>query len=292
MGSKAKLIDKLAKFFPNADNFYDLFGGGFSVTHYMMRHRLKHYKNFYYNELRKETVDLVRDAINGKYNFDQFKPEWVDRDIFHSKKDSDAYIRFIWSFGNKGTSYLYGKHIENEKRSIHQAVVFNEFDDWFKNTFKIDKWPNSLSITGKRLYLKKIKTGLQNQFIERLEQLQRLEQLHLSSLSYDQVEIKPNSVIYCDIPYKGTADYGNSFDHDKFFDWAHAQENPVFISEYKVNDGRFHLLKEIDHKSTLSATNNTKKVTERLYGNDKAMAIIQAHRSGKSILLSEAKQNG
>ena len=72
MGGKAKLIDKLAKFFPNADNFYDLFGGGFSVTHYMMRHRLKHYKNFYYNELRKETVDLVRDAINGKYNFDRF----------------------------------------------------------------------------------------------------------------------------------------------------------------------------------------------------------------------------
>ena len=42
-GSKTKLIEKIARFFPNADNFYDLFGGGFSVSHYMLKHRSKNY---------------------------------------------------------------------------------------------------------------------------------------------------------------------------------------------------------------------------------------------------------
>ena len=34
-GSKTKIVEHIAKYFPNADHFYDLFGGGFSVTHYM-----------------------------------------------------------------------------------------------------------------------------------------------------------------------------------------------------------------------------------------------------------------
>jgi hypothetical protein len=90
------------------------------------------------------------------------------------------------------------------------------------------------------------------------------------------VKIEPNSVIYCDIPYKGTAEYGNSFSHIDFFNWANAQENPVFISEYKVDDTRFFLLKEFVHRTTFSSggLKNT-PVTERLYGNKVAYDIIQ-----------------
>jgi DNA adenine methylase len=46
------------------------------------------------------------------------------------------------------------------------------------------------------------------------------------------VKILPNSVIYCDPPYKGTAGYLSDFDHDKFWDWARSQPYPVFVSEY------------------------------------------------------------
>jgi site-specific DNA-adenine methylase len=291
-GSKTKIIGDIAKFFPNADHFYDLFGGGFSVTHYMLKHRSKSYKHFHLNEIRTGICELVKDAISGKYSYQVFKPEWIDRDRFTRDKESNAYIKIIWSFGNNGKNYLFGKDIESEKRSMHQAVVFDEFDDFMKNTVKLDKWPNSLDITGKRLYLRmqlrKIeRIDLQRlqrlEQLERLQQLQRLEQLQqlqrlvFTTLDYRQVKVEPNSIIYCDIPYQGAASYGSEFSHIDFFDWADSQDNPVFISEYKVNDDRFHLLKQFKHRTKfLNGVNNA--VTECLYGNKLAHEIIQKAR--------------
>ena len=171
-GSKTKLIEKIARFFPSADHFYDLFGGGFSVSHYMIVHRRKSYKQFHYNEIRPGLCELIKDAIEGKYSYDVFKPEWISRERFMRDKESNAYIKIIWSFGNNGEGYLFGKDIENEKRSMHRAVVFDEFDEFMVNTFKINKWPNQFTITGKRLYLKR----LINNRID-LQQLERLQQL-------------------------------------------------------------------------------------------------------------------
>ena len=307
-GSKTKVIEQIARYFPNADHFYDLFGGGFSVSHYMIENRKKSFKQFHYNEIRKGLPELIQDAIAGKYNYDVFKPEWISREIFMSEKESNCYIKIIWSFGNNGENYLFGKDIEEQKRSMHMAVVFDEFDQFMIDTFKIDKWPNHLDITGKRLYLIRIlavekkRVDLQRlerlQQLERLEQLeqlerleqlqqlqqlQRLEQLHFTNLSYEQVEIKPNSVIYCDIPYQGTADYGNSFNHKMFFDWANAQNNPVFVSEYQIKDDRFYLLKEISHRSTFASCGNKNiPVTERLYGNKIANDIIKNFKKAKN----------
>ena len=277
-GSKAKLVHRICKMFPGADNFYDLFGGGFSVTHYMLKYRKNSFKEFHFNELRPGICELIKDAINGKYNFNVFKPEWISREKFMNEKESNAYIKIIWSFGNNGENYIFGKDIEKEKRSMHQAVVFNEFDSTMKRLFNIDKWPNDLSITAKRLLLKKIcakRIDLQQleqlerlERLERLEQLERLERLHFTNLDYRQVEIKQNSIIYCDIPYKSTADYGSNFNHKEFYNWADNQLNPVFISEYGLDDNRFTLLKEFSHRSTYSSTKNTNgKTTERLFNN-------------------------
>lgn len=286
-GSKTKIIDKIARFFPNADHFYDLFGGGFSVTHYMLKNRRKSFKYFHYNEIRPGLCEMIKDAIDGKYNYDVFKPDWISRERFMAEKESNAYIKIIWSFGNNGRSYLFGQDIENQKRSMHQAVVFDEFDNFMMDTLKIDKWPNKLSIQGKRLYLKRIinqRVDLQQlqqlQQLEQLEQLQQLERLQqleqplLTNLDYKRVLIEPNSVIYCDIPYQGTTDYGNTFGHKEFFDWAASQQNPLFISEYNVIDDRFFLLKEFKHRTTFSSGGNS-PVVEKLYGNKIAYDIIQ-----------------
>ena len=282
-GSKGKIIDQIAKFFPNADHFYDLFGGGFSVSHYMLEHRNKSYKNFHYNEIRNGLCELIQDAINGKYNYNVFKPEWISRERFFKEKESNAYIKIIWSFGNNGDAYLFGKEIEEEKRSMHQAVVFDEFNDWFINTFKINKWPPFLDITGKRLYLKALIRNIKRidlQQLQQLERLQQLQRLSFTNKSYEEVKIENNSVIYCDIPYQGTADYGNIFNHKKFFDWANAQENAVFISEYEVKDTRFFLLKEFSHRSTFSSGGSKNiPVKERLYGNKIAYDIIKNFRN-------------
>ena len=279
MGSKSKIVHKICAVFPNADNFYDLFGGGFSVTHFMLERRKNDYKQFHFNEIRPGICELIKDAIGGKYNYKNFKPEFIDRETFLKEKENNAYIKMIWSFGNNGENYIFGKDIEPGKKSLHNAVVFNKFDAFAKKVIGMSKFNDSYSILDRRLFLKgRCKEGQQLERLQQLQQLERLEQLErlqqleqlqrleFYSKSYEQIKIKDNAVIYCDIPYKGTADYGG-FDHDKFFDWADKVDQPLFISEYNIDDPRFSLIWSTEKRSLLSATKNNLVKYENVYAN-------------------------
>jgi DNA adenine methylase len=72
-------------------------------------------------------------------------------------------------------------------------------------------------------------------------------------MSYDEVELSSNAIIYCDPPYKGTAEYKeNGFDHDKFWQWARdiSKKHKIYISEYQAPDD-FKVLRSFPQKSTL-----------------------------------------
>ena len=85
-------MGEIAKLFPKADHFYDLFGGGFSATHYMLVNRRKSFKQFHYNELRSGMCELISDAIAGKYNYKVFKPDWISRERFFAEKENDPSV--------------------------------------------------------------------------------------------------------------------------------------------------------------------------------------------------------
>lgn len=87
-----------------------------------------------------------------------------------------------------------------------------------------------------------------------------------SVMDYAKVEIPKDSVIYCDIPYKGTGEYvgANNFDYERFYDWASNQTEPVFISSYEMPSDRFDCVAEWNHRSTLSKYSNI-AVKERLF---------------------------
>jgi site-specific DNA-adenine methylase len=281
MGSKGGICDKLIPIFPKAEHFYDLFGGGFSVTHAMLKHRPHDYKHFHFNEIKTPVVDLIKDAIAGKYSYANFKPPWVSREEFHAKKATCGYTSCLWSFGNDQKTYLFGE-IESYKRAMHQAVVFGEFDDLAKQVLGIDRWPMD-DIKERRLYLRRkiewyrvnglpdflipFLSAKQLQQLEQLQQLQQLERLNFYSSDYREIEILPNSIVYCDVPYQGTATYGQSFDHAAFHDWAANCPEPVYFSEYACQDPRFELFFEIEKRSLLSATKSNKKNMERVYWN-------------------------
>lgn len=261
-GSKDKLVHKISACLPKgAENFYDLFGGGFAVSHFMTAHRK--YPHVHYNEIEPSTVQLVKDAIAGKYNYKVFKPEWVTPEMFMERKTTCAYTRIIWSFGNNQKDYIFGKHIENDKRSLHNALVFDEFDDRAKELLDRSSFPENLSIRGRRLACRKIivKKG-------KRKDLERLQQLEMSSLSYEKVKIKPNSVIYCDPPYKGTVGYTRSFDHNKFWQWVRECPHPVYISEYTAPDD-IKVIAAFRHKKTNSQT--TTDSIEKLYWNGRTI---------------------
>ena len=336
MGSKGSIVNELIRVFPKADHFYDLFGGGFSVTHGMMARRSRDFKHFHFNEIRPGICDLIKDAIDGKYNYNVFKPPWVSREDFFKNLDTDPMVKILWSFGNNGIGYLFSKKIEPYKKSMHSAIVFNEFDDLATQVMGCSSFREGYDIKSRRLVLrnriefyrkttvpeflypflkeKDLQVLKQNEQLEQLQQLQelqqlqglerleqlqelqrlerleqleqlerleqlesleRLERLNYYNLSYEQVSIKNNSIIYCDPPYAGTAEYDGGFDHKAFFNWADDQANPVFISEYNVPDKRFTEIWNIKKRSNLSHAKTLNIKIEKLYVNKSGLKALR-----------------
>ena len=64
-GSKAQIADDIIDNLPSGKRFVDLFGGGFAMSHCALLS--KKYKTVYYNDYNPLIVDLVKNAIQGKY---------------------------------------------------------------------------------------------------------------------------------------------------------------------------------------------------------------------------------
>ena len=105
---------------------------------------------------------------------------------------------------------------------------------------------------------------LQNlESLQRLERLQSLERLERLNKSYDEIEIKPDSLIYCDIPYRNTDSYNEGgFNHDKFYEWALRQKELTLISEYNMPESDFKCVAEFEKRCTLSASANNLSIVK------------------------------
>ena len=294
-GSKSKIVDKLAEVIPyrGIDNFYDLFAGGCAVTHKMyLEGRYKHY---YANDINGQALRLFCDGLKGKY---ANETRWISREDFFNLKDSDPYVSCCWSFGNNQRDYLYSKSIEPYKKACHYAIVFNDFS-LLRQFYPSVSEACEITLKGitdiheRRIKFRNIVKSRLNdedntQFLEtsgemeRLESLERLERLQslerlerLQSLEgsisdYRAVEIKPNSVIYADIPYIATNTYDNTssviqpFNHEEFYDWCCKQNELVLISEYYMPEDRFTKVWSTNHVQSLCAT-KTSSVQECLF---------------------------
>lgn len=92
-----------------------------------------------------------------------------------------------------------------------------------------------------------------------------MSELHTTIGDYRDLEILPDSVIYCDPPYKDTGGYGMGFDHEAFYNWCEKQTALVLISEYWMPEDRFACVAEFERRSTFSATNNAKREIEKVF---------------------------
>ena len=272
-GSKSKIAQQIINILPEAEWFVDLFGGGGAMIDCAMR-SIKYQKGIY-NELEPLTYKGFTTAIEGGFRGEK---RWISREEFFELKDTDPYVAICFSFGNDLKTYCYAKELEPWKRALHYARVFNDLSELEKFGIKSDGSRRDI-VKHKEQYKKKYlewlgENVLLPEEIERLqsaerlqslERLQRLERLQSYNLSYEQVPIPENAVIYCDIPYKATNTYLSSFDYDAFYTWARNQKQDVFISEYSMPDD-FYLVAEIDRVSLLSP-NSRETMKERLYCN-------------------------
>ena len=368
-GSKNKLAARIAQMFPPATNFYDLFCGGGAVTHAVLE--TGKFRRYVMNDIDGDMPRLFKDAVAGKYRDEK---RWISRDDFLTLKDTDPYVKVLWSFGNNCEKYLYAKEVEPWKKALHYARVFGDFSllaefgidtadasrisiaknqaeykekyiEWYlKNVLKstkeyeelkknlgakiadnseklrayltdglkkankrpcdVDRFLGTNGMAGhyfgrsqwefptREVYIKlqgflylpqdyEEIYGLQNlyesleslqrlqsleslQRLQSLESLQSLERLETSCADYREVEILPDSVVYCDIPYKDTDEYiFGGFDHAAFYEWALAQDAVVFISSYDMPAG-FTCVESFAHRSLLSGTKKG-RVLERVF---------------------------
>ena len=198
-------------------------------------------------------------AING-----EFKDEnrWISKEDFERLKDTDPYVAICFSFGNNLKGYAYDKECEKFKKAVHYSIFFND-NSLLKEYAEMSYFKySSENLKERRLelqsYLMKllrekklnIDYGLSKSSIlqtqNKLEKCKSLFNniknvsnvtLNYTNLSYEQIPIEENSVIYCDPPYINTSGYLDDFNHEKFYEWlrkCREKNQQVFISEYQM----------------------------------------------------------
>lgn len=271
MGSKSRIADALMTALPAGKRFVDLFGGGFAMSECALLSGK--YETVLYNDAEPLVVQLVKDAIAGKYNHDQFKPAWVSREEFHERKNTDGYVRYIWSFGNDGKTYLFGKDKEEIKRKGHEYAVNGVAFDGFpvvgetihERRLALKHLARERRVTDKRHDLEQLQQLERLEKLERLQLLQQLERLDISCMDYRDYEYRDGDVVYCDIPYQNAERYHIPFDHEEFCEWVCTRPFKVYFSSFELDDPRFRRVWTKPKISLMQAGANNKFVNECLY---------------------------
>lgn len=255
MGSKRKLAPTIIQYIlmhnENITDLYDLFGGGAAISQEALKYkRIK----THYNEIDPAICELLKKLSTDGVTEEMY--QWIDRETFHKHKNGTDWfaglIKTCWSFGNNPEKgYLYGEEIEPQKKEWHNQAMKDGYKLAKKNRLKLrQNSPDRLDI----------------QHLERIQSLKPLPTLHITNLSYEQVPISgKNPILYLDPPYQDTGSYQNSINHEDLYRWVMSSPHKIYISSYKFFDLKPVL--SIKHRSTLSATNNNKTVTENLYCN-------------------------
>ena len=270
-GSKSQLAESIIDFIPPHKRFVDLFGGGGAMTHCACTYGKNKFKTVLYNELDPLVVEYFQNAVNGVYNMDKHVPRVIDRDTFFQECDHDMMVANVWSFGNGGKSYCYGKHIEEFKlkafEMLTRATVSERYTA-YRNFIRYAKKQIEDIYRPEELQSYESLERLQS-----LQSLQSLERLEITNQSYTEYKYQDGDVVYCDIPYETGAKNGQymhkGFDFQKFYDWAYNADFPVYFSSYEISDTRFKS-ELIKVKTSHLGINNNTKVNEFIYMNQKA----------------------
>ncbi len=291
-GSKNLIATKVLEHLPSAPVLVDLFCGGCAIAHAALLSGK--FDKVIINDIEGGVSQLFLDAAQGKF---KNETRWISREEFFRLRETDSYVRYIWSFGNNGRDYLYSKHIEPYKKALHYAVFFGDFDELHRlcplisddaekalqgiNYLKqrriaigkaivseLKEKATDEDIETNPLYqsVKRDKLSGRLQRLERLERLENLENLERYNTDYRNVVLPDNSIVYCDPPYANTNRYGlngSGFDNEAFWEWARHCIQPVFISEYEAPKD-FVCIAEIPTTSKIAAK-TSKRAIEKIF---------------------------
>lgn len=263
-GSKRRIAMGIVDLFPAASVLVDVFAGGCAIT----------YAALLSGKFGKVIANDVSDAPQLFYYCVKYgvpeTPRWVSREDFFALKDRDPLIRYCYSYGSDGRSYLYGRDIEPLKHAAHLAVVDGD----------CSRLPDELlgeiqqaldGVAGVRERYLTFKSTIRRlvkrlQHLQNLERLQNLDRLVISRRDYRDVCIPDGGIVYCDPPYASTSGYGQDFDHRAFYVWCRAvgKSHPIFVSEYWMPSD-FRCVAEYEVRALFCAKTNTQTRIEKIF---------------------------
>lgn len=180
----------------------------------------------------------------------------------------DPYIRYYWSFGNRGDAYLYGRHVECLKRRLFEWIVCGQNSDFVASLgVPVADAPDG-GIAERFAFIRRSIQGrlttcgtIEN--LARTQNLERLARVTVLHRGYEAYQYRSGDVVYRDPPYDSRKKYViGDFDFAAFMDWA--ARVPCYISSYEIDDPRFRIYHEFKKQQLLCATKNC-AVIERLY---------------------------
>lgn len=227
MGSKWRLADWILSYLPDAPIdapqdgerervFVDLFAGGCAMTHAAIKSC--RFDKVIANDLSvapqvfKKAVEQGADDWIG----------WVSREEFKELDTNtvDGFAKaLMFGFGYKINAYGYSHDNEIKNKKLYDRYI----------------------LTGERPRERCLPIERKNSF-DRVRGSVDLSSLVISQNDYSAVDIPFGSVVYADIPYKGTAKYefGKNkiiFDYNRFYRFLDEADFPIFISEFSCPSG-------------------------------------------------------
>lgn len=220
------------------------------------------------NKLSKELLEVFKDYLKEGHTY--YEPfvggaNMIDKIKGHKRIGSDynSFLIAMWKALQNG--WQPPENISKEEYKQIRANI-SKFDKelvcfvgylcsfggkWFGGYASNSKGDNYCA-RGKRVLLK---------------QIENLKDVKFIWSDYKDLELEPNSFIYCDPPYENTTKYKDEFDHKEFWQWVRDKTkdgHTILVSEYNApND--FKCIWEKKVKTVLNKNNQNDFRLERLF---------------------------
>lgn len=185
--------------------------------------------------------------------------------------DSNKYLIAMWK------SLMDGKRFSHSCRKDEYDKLRKQYrgiEDYGYKDDEIGWYGFTASFNGRFFdggyngnYKKRDYTGESARNIE--NQISKMKNVSFYCSCYTELNIPENSLIYCDIPYKGTKQYGDNknFDYNSFYEWCCVQKdsgNKVLVSEFNIPHIRFEVVWQKEIITQIGLNNNNHRI-EKLF---------------------------
>lgn len=255
-GSKSRIAPWVVERLPSAETFVDLFAGGCAVTHAALL--AGRWERYIVNDL-SDAPRLFIDAAHGRYADETRIPT---RDEFFAQKDDDPYIRYLFSFGNNGRSYLFSRDVEEVKVCASKMLVAPTLAERYRLYRRFIRLLGH-DCRDRAMHLLESCGRLQR--LQSLQGLQGLQGFQGLQSDYRSVPIPDGAVVYCDPPYRDTdCEFYGGFDFNAFDEWLASCGHLCVVSEYTAPAGCVEVAAR-RARCSASANGKSQRVTERLF---------------------------